>query len=238
MIRQITSFFLSLGLVCFVVQVGLGQELRPLSKAAPTTVENFLQEMFFLTGTSGSMILSGACKDEAGNVDKAVISDGLSNPPRGPFQNLGESITAVSRLAPQISWTLDKKGLMRVSDNRITDDVLRIVLRRVHFAKAADPNEAIRTILSAPEVQEYFKQNHIEQGTARMMPMNSKGAPRLSGDLHNVTVAEALDSIVKFFPGLWIYSECTSGSFRRVIVRGAEVGQPGGLPSRVQPDRH
>lgn len=164
MIRQTTVFVFSLWLVCFAVQVGLAQEFRPLSKGSPTTVENFLQELFFLTGTSGSVILSGVCKDGAANVDKAVISDALPRPPQGPFQNLGEAVTAVSQLAPHISWTLDKRGLMRVSDNRVTDDVLRIALRRVHFAKAADPNEAIRAILSAPEVQEYFKQNHIEEG--------------------------------------------------------------------------
>ena len=64
------------------------------------------------------------------------------------------------------------------------------------------------------------------------MPMNPKDAPKLSGDLRNVTVAEALDRIVRFFPGLWIYSECTSGSLRRVMVRGAEVGQPGESPLR------
>lgn len=238
MIRQTTVFVFSLWLVCFAVQVGLAQEFHLPSKGSPTTVENFLQEMFFLTGTSGSVILSGACKDGAANVDKAVVSDALSRPPEGPFQNLSEAITAVSQLAPHISWTLDKGGLMRVSDNRVTDDVLRIALRRVHFTKAADPNEAIRTLLSASEVQEYFKQNHIEQGTVSMMPMNSKGTPKLSGELHNVTVEEALDSIMKFFPGLWIYSECTSGPARRVIVRGAEVGPPGGSPSGSHAGRH
>jgi hypothetical protein len=226
----------SLWFVLLTTQVGLAQEFRPLSKGAPTTVENFLQEMFFLTGASGSMILSGTCKDAAANVDKAVISDALPLPPQGPFDSLGDAITAVSRLDSHISWTLDTGGLMRVSDNRVTDGLLHVVIHQIHFNKAADPNEAIRILLSAPEVQEYFNQNHIEQGTVFMMPMNSKDAPKLSAGLRNSTVAEALDSIVKFFPGLWIYDECTDGPRRRVTVRGAEVGPPGRLPSR--PGQH
>lgn len=222
MIRHlIVSGFLVL-LVSSAVQA---QGFRPVSKGW-TTVENFVQEMFFLTHSSGSVTLSGTC--EVTQQGSIVVSDPLSNPPQGPFQNLGEAMTAVSQLDPHLSWTRDKEGLMRVNDNRVTGSVLKIHLKRVHFNRAADPNEAIRIVLSAPEVREYLKQNHIEQGTVFVMPMNSKDVPKLSGDLRNVTVEQALDRIVKFFPGLWIYSECRSGSLRRVTIRGAEVGWPTG----------
>src|SRR5437899_8128405 len=46
---------------------------------------------------------------------------------------------------------------------------------------------------------------------------------RSSGDLRDVTVAEALDHVVRYFPGLWVYKECANGSLRRVMVRVAAV---------------
>lgn len=212
-------------LVLLVSSAVRAQGFRPVSKGR-TTVENFVQEMFFLTHSSGSLTLRGTC--EVTQQGSIVVSDPLSNPPQGPFRNLGEAMTAISQLDPHLSRTRDKEGLMRVNDNRVTGSVLKIHLKRVHFNRAADPNEAIRIVLSTPEVREYLKKNHIEQGTVFIMPMNSKDVPKLSGDLRNVTVEQALDRIVKFFPGLWIYSECRSGSLRRVTIRGAEVGWPTG----------
>jgi hypothetical protein len=229
MIRQLAiSGFLVLP-VFSALQVGLAQEFRPLSKGTPTSVENFVQEMFFITKSSGSLTLSGTCK--ATNVDKDVVGDALPHPPQGPFQNLSDAMTALSQIDPHLSWIRDAGGLLRVSDDRVSDDVLRIRLQRVHFRGAVDANEAIREVLSAPEVRSYFKENHIEDGTVfnSLMPMSTKGLPRLSGDLQNVTVAEALDRVIRFFPGLWIYSECRYGSLRRVMVRGSTVG---GSPGR------
>jgi hypothetical protein len=187
--------------------------------------------MFFLTKSSGSLILSGTCM--ATNVDKDVVGDALPHPPQGPFQDLGEAMTAVSQLDPHLSWTRDAGGLLRVSDDRVPDDVLRIRIQRVHFKSAVDANEAIRSVLSSPEVRAYFKENHIEDGTVfnSLMPLSTKGLPRLSADLRNVTVAEALDRVMRFFPGLWIYSECREGSLRRVMVRGS-AGAHGGWPVR------
>lgn len=212
------------GLLILLLSSGAqAQEFRPLSKGW-TRVENFVQEMFFLTHSSGSLTLHGECRvTQQGSV---VVSDILSRPPEGPFRDLDEAMAAVSQLDPYLSWTRDKDGLIRVSDDRVNDDVLNIHLERVQFVREADPNEAIRVVLSAPEVQKYFKKKHIEQGTMLILPMNSTGLPKLSGDLHNVTVEEALDRIVAFFPGLWIYSQCTSDGHRLVEIRAAEVGPP------------
>ena len=238
MIRRITISVLFLLSVSMAVQIGWSKEFRPLSKGTWTTVENFVVEMFFLTKDSGSMTLSGTCETtQQGNV---VVSDTLLHPPRGPFQNLGEALTAVSQLDPHLSWIRDKEGLMRVSDDRVPDDVLRIRLQRVRFRRAVDVNEAIRSVMSAPEVRAYFKENHIEDATVfiNVVPLSTKGFPRLSDELRNVTVAEALDRIVRFFPGLWIYSDCRNGSLRRVGVRGAVVGWLGESRSGRQVEKH
>jgi hypothetical protein len=202
-------------------QTGSAAELRPVSKG-PTTLVNYMEELFFLTKSSGSLILKGTCK--ATNTDNDVVSEALPHPPQGPFQNLDNALIAVSQLNSHLLWSRDVDGLVRVRDNRVSNDVLSIRLQRVHFSRAVDSNAAIRSVLSTPEVQAYFKQNHIEEAMPfiGLRPIPSKGQPKLSDDLHNVTVAEAFDRIVRFFrfPRLWIYSECENGSLRRVLVAG------------------
>jgi hypothetical protein len=213
------------------------QEFR-LSEGKWTTVENFVQMIFFLTHSSGSLTLSGTCKaTQQGNV---VVSDTLSNPPPGPFRDFSEAMTTLSQRDPRVSWVRDNDGYMRVSDNRVIGDVLHIHLKQVHFRSAVDPDAAIRDVLSAPEVRAYLKEKHIEEGTGfnNIVPTSTKGFPRLAGDLRDVTVAQALDRIVKFFPGLWTYSECTTDSFRRVTIRGAEVGWPAESPAGGQAEPH
>jgi len=52
---------------------------------------------------------------------------------------------------------------------------------------------------------------------------SKKRLPRLSGDLRDVSVAEAFDYVLRYFPGLWIYKECGNGSLRRILVRAVQV---------------
>lgn len=102
-------------------------------------------------------------------------------------------------------------------------------MRRIHFRGAVDPTSAIEEVMSAPEVRKYLDQGHIEGVTLRTTFVTpSKDLPKLSGELRDVTVAQALDRIVRFFPGLWFYSECSCDSFRRVTVRAAQVARPSG----------
>lgn len=218
MIRRRTVVAVLAVLASLTVQIGSAAEFRPISKG-PTTVENFVEELFFLTRSSGSLTLKGTCK--ATNVTNDVASDELPRPPQGPFQNLGVALTAVSQLDPHLSWSREADDFVQIRDNRVQNDVLRIRLQRIHFSQVRDSNAAIRIVLDAPEVQAYYQQNHIERAT----PYNAiyrtpKGFPTLSEDMHNVTVEEALDRIVRFFPGLWIYSECEDGSHRRVMIAG------------------
>lgn len=230
MIRRHTIVAVLVVLSSLAVEIGSTAEFRPISKG-PTTVVNFLDELFLLTHSSGSLTLKGTC--EITNVTNGVASDTLSHPPQGPFQNLDVALTAVSQLSPHLSWSKNADGLVRVRDDRVPNDVLKIRLRRVHFSQVRDSNAAIQIVLNAPEVQTYFQRNHIERATPfnAIMYRTPKGFPTLSEDLHSVTVAEALDRIVRFFPGLWIYSECQNGSLKRVMIEGYEVGSPGTTPA-------
>lgn len=222
---MLRSFFISVILVMLSVLRAQAQEVWPLTRGG-TTVENFVSEMFFLTHSSGSMTLHGTCEDT--QQGPLVVSDPLSRPPHGPFKGLDDAMTELSHALPRLSWTRDARGLMRVSDDRVIGDILRIRLKRVHFAHATAPENAMQDIIAAPEVRSHLKQKGIEGEVfmSNIQPPGAKGLPELSGELHDVTVAQALDRVMKFFPGLWIYSECGRDSVRRVVIRGAVVAWP------------
>jgi len=142
-------------------------------------------------------------------------------------------MTALSSKDPTLTWVIDSTGQMRVSDKRANLDILHIRLKRVAFRDASDPNTAIRDILAAPEFQEYLKEHRIQEGTVftNVVPSGTRGIPRFSELLNDVTVEQALDRILQFFPGLWVYSECTDGSLERFSIKGFEVRPPGTLHS-------
>ena len=220
MIRRLTILVVLALLGSSAAQVGSGQDFRPSPKASLTNTENFVQEIFWLTHSSGSVTMSGTCMAD-GRADNQVVSDSLPHPPEGPFHSIDEALTALSRVAPHLSWARDAKGVLRIRDDRVPDDVLRIHLQRVHFRGGVQPDEGIWDVLRSPEVRAYFQKNHIEDGLMYnpLAPTSKKGLPRLKGDLRDVSVAEAFDYVVRFFPGWWIYKECPNGPFRRVLVR-------------------
>jgi len=219
------AFIASLGAA--FPQVASAQDLQPTFPGSPANVENFVEEMFFITQSTGSLVLRGACA--ATDQEDDVVSDMLPHPPVGPFHNIDEALTAVSRVDPHFSWTRDAGGTLRIRDDRASDNVLRIRLQRVQFRGAVQADDAVQHILSAPEVKAYFAENHIEVAAVfnHLAPTSTRGLRRLSGSLQDVTVAEALDSVVRFFPGLWVYAECADGPRRRVSVRIAQVRPAG-----------
>jgi len=213
---------------CFTnVAMTWAQGINPSANNGSTNVENYTQELFFLSQSTGSASLHGVCTST--NVSEDVLTDSLSHPPKGPFSTIDEALNALSNADQHLSWYRDGKGLLRVKDSRALDDVLRIQLKYVHFAGASNPGEAIRYVMSNNDVKTYFKKNQIEEGMVfnSLMPMQTKKMPLLSGYLRNVTVAEALDHVMQFFHGVWIYDECSNGPHRRVIITGTEVSFPG-----------
>ncbi len=201
-----------------------GQQSRSVPKERWTTEENFLQDVFILNHTSGSVILSGTCEStQQGDV---VVSDTISDPPWATVRNVTETMKALAKQNPNLTWAFDEKGRMRVDDKRVAGELLKLGLKRVDFTSAVDPNAAIRDVLAAPEVREYLKKAQMEQSVVltNVVPSSTRGLPKLSGTLYGVTVEEALDKIEQFFPGVWIYSECREDSHVRFSIRGVEVG--------------
>jgi hypothetical protein len=52
-----------------------------------------------------------------------------------------------------------------------------------------------------------------------MMNEASSPVPRVSGELNNVTLSQALDYMLKTFPGLWVYENCPGDNkYKRVVL--------------------
>jgi hypothetical protein len=206
------------------------QQAQPHSPTTSerTTVENYVQEVFFQTHDSGSMTFRGACRyTQQGRV---VYSDELANPPTGPFKNIDEAMAALSAVDTHVSWKRDAEGLIRVSDDRVIGDVLRVRLKRIHFKAVADATTAIEQVMAGPEVRDYLKRKHIDALVLRTTFVTAGTAlPKLSDELRDVTAAQALDRIIRFFPGVWFYGECSCDSSRRVTLRASSVGWPTGV---------
>ena len=76
----------------------------------------------------------------------------------------------------------------------------------------------LQFITHAPEVETFMKDHGIRQ-PPRMINQSSSPVPRVSGELNNITLSEALDYMLKTFPGLWVYENCPgSGENKRVVV--------------------
>jgi hypothetical protein len=113
-------------------------------------------------------------------------------------------------------------------EDDVPSDILGVrishVLFKVEYENADalyDPRDALRAIMSAPEVAAYMKARDIgppfdfEQIGARAMP--SPKLPHISGTLDNVTLSEALDRVLQTFPGIWVYENCPSKKRERAV---------------------
>lgn len=201
------------------------QKHAHVSSGPPTDVINFVQRTFFDTNSIGSLVTGGACN--APDSPSDAVSDTIPSPPAGPFQNIAEALTALSKVDPRISWSRGPDGIIRVRDGQVHDGLLHLRVRHLHFNDRAEPAFAIKDILSTPEVRAYLRDKntvegvYVRMGDLGILPGTTKGLPRLSDTMRDVTVEQALDRVAAFYRRLWIYSYCQSGP-RRVVVITAQ----------------
>jgi hypothetical protein len=126
---------------------------------------------------------------------------------------------------PAIHITQDSNGAIRMVERNVQTDVLHLRIRHISFGGGAyDPNVAVEYIVSTPEINLFMKLHDIQ------WPFGGGGAgnwiagtipptaPHIAGSLDNVTVSEAMDRVLKTFPGLWIYQNCPASNTRKRII--------------------
>jgi len=120
--------------------------------------------------------------------------------------------------------TQEGDGTVRMIEDDVPTDLLDVKIRHISFASGPmshGANMALIQILALPEVEAFKKAHNIgpPEENAFIYPgaAGNENTAIVSGDLQNVTVSQALDYVLKTFPGFWLYENCrTEGGGRTV----------------------
>jgi hypothetical protein len=118
--------------------------------------------------------------------------------------------------------TQDTDGKIRMVETDVPQDFLEVKIHHVSFPPDYHgPRGAVYAILHTPEVMDFMAH---KIGPARAwggwgMPseMVAVGMQSVRGELNDVTVSQALDYVLKRFPGFWTYQNCHDPEGRRTI---------------------
>jgi hypothetical protein len=136
---------------------------------------------------------------------------------------------------PSMQVTQDNDGTIRMNEIGVPTDLLNVKISHIPFEsfgqQAYTANGALEVILQTPEVLAFMRAHDIRgpfrpfencSGSGRAVPGNPGAwplhSPHVSGTLDNVSLSEALDYVLKTFPGIWIYESCPQrGKKNRVV---------------------
>lgn len=121
----------------------------------------------------------------------------------------------------------DNDGKIRMVERDVPQDFLEVKIHHLSFRSLHDGEAiyhsgawAVYAILHTPEVMDFMAR---KIGPARAwggwgMPGQIViHGPSVPGELNDVTVAQALDYVLKTFPGFWTYQNCHDPEGRRTI---------------------
>ncbi|MGA8431764.1 MAG: hypothetical protein WB729_18210 [Candidatus Sulfotelmatobacter sp.] len=134
---------------------------------------------------------------------------------------------------PKMRVSQEPNGTIRMTELGVPTDLLNLRIRHISFHNDGkepqdtyEPNQALRAILTAPEVAAFMQAHAIRgggspfvgEGIVRGVGGPVPNLPHISGSLDNVTISQALDYVLQTFPGVWIYEDCPgSGAQERAI---------------------
>ncbi|MFY9792902.1 MAG: hypothetical protein WAJ99_17100 [Candidatus Sulfotelmatobacter sp.] len=147
------------------------------------------------------------------------LSD-YSGPPKKVLQKMFEGDL-------RMRVTQEEGGMIRMVQTDVPTDLLNFKIHHLSFfpsdAAASDavhgPQMAMLAILQNPEVKAFKKANNIgpfDEGF--ILPGNCCGGGRvMHGQLDDITVSQALDYVLRTFPGFWVYENCVSPEGERSV---------------------
>jgi hypothetical protein len=201
--------------VLMMITPCLGQDR---AKIDPAGTAIMIGRVLTKAHASGSIVYHGQCQDSGGTWDLPAVSL-----PKhfdvSPIQMLQEMFAD----DPKMQVAQDTNGDIRMAETDVPHDLLDLKIVQVPFSADSgfhDPSWAVSQIMVTPDVKNYMTVNNIGPVVSDFRlfigPL-SPNAPKLSGDLYYVTVSEALDYILKTYPGFWAYEECKTESGSRTV---------------------
>lgn len=170
-------------------------------------------------GLSGSLEYSGNC---TGGIDDFPKFKAPGNYDRRPLSALSEMFATDSKI--QVTQAFDRT--IRIKDSDVPEDIIDVTISRILFKAdpgrdglhALDnPGSALWFILRAPEVTDFMRTADIsfEHNTVALSMTFSPRSEHILGELREVTLGQALNYMLKTFPGLWVYKNCPATTSRK-----------------------
>lgn len=171
------------------------------------------------THISGSLIYSAKCSFHQGRFP-IVPHVHLASRSGSPVDVLQSMFAGDSKM----HVTQEPNGIVRMAETDVPSDILEVKIHHISFqATPSDglpplggPRLAMIRVLGAPEVKSFMEAHDITTGAGRLEGAYPK-LPEVPGELSDVTVLQALDYILKAFPGYWVYESCTTPDGRRSV---------------------
>ncbi len=193
----------------------VAQQIANKFDNSPRLILNELND----THVSGSLVYSATCNSHQGRIPIVphVRLPSRSGSPVEVLQSMfaGDSKMKVSQ---------EPSGMVRIAETDVPSDILEVKIHHISFhgvpsdalPPVGGPRLAMMRVLGAPEVKTFLEGHDITTGVGTMEGAYPR-LPEVPGELSDVTVLQALDYILKAFPGYWIYENCTLLDGRRSV---------------------
>jgi hypothetical protein len=186
---------------------------------SPGTGASLLGRVFSKAHASGSLEYWGVCDFKEPYPDYPKLQ-ALPNQEGSPIELLREMFS----VDPEMKVSQDADGKIRMVEEDVPSDLLDVRIHHLQFSpKYHGPDMAEDAILQSPEVVAFRKEHNLgpksHWGPRLAFPSHAFAPtePIVSGDLHDVTVRQALDYILETFSGFWLYENCKSTEGGRMI---------------------
>ena len=159
---------------------------------------------------SGSLVYSGRCGNNGQSSDFPKLRK-----PRNKAASVLQILREMFADDARMEVTQETGGRLRMVETDVPLDLLDLKIQHLSFTTDPDAfssaNEALWVILRTPEVKHFMADRNIgpplPDSFFFSIPV-PPDTPHISGDLQNVTVSQALDYVLKTYPGFWTYENC------------------------------
>jgi hypothetical protein len=199
--------------VLIMITLCLGQER---AKVDPAGTAIMIGRVLTKAHASGSIVYHGQCQDRGGTWDLPAVGF-----PKHYEMNSVQMLREMFEYDPKMLVSQDTTGNIRMVETDVPRDLLDLRIVQVPFSADSgfhDPGWAVSQIMVTPDVKNYMTVNNIGPVVPdfrQFIGPLSPNAPAIKDDLYYVTVSEALDYILKTYPGFWAYEECKTESGSR-----------------------
>lgn len=208
-------------LALFFDVAAIGQQ--PLRVVQGMAAAQSILDVLAAARVAASLTYTGKCGPHVLVPDLPSVRE-----PEKPYaQNPADTFRSMFSVDGRTVVSQENNGIIRVIETGVQTDILHVRIAHLSFKGISDPDEALHVVLSAAEVQSFMQANGIRQPFYSysvpfyLLPGPNKtpmpGSRSISGELDEVTLADALDYIVKAFAGFWLYQNCQSLNGQRLV---------------------